>query len=142
MTDATVHQEGREAASASAQTFVIRHAQEGDFKAEGLRNYALYRDLGVSEGTNGMFGAHVIRLIPPCTDEVRKLHRHHLDFQMLYILKGWVRMVIDGQGEHVARAGTAWVQPPGIEHAVLDYSDDCEMIEIVAPAKFETTTSE
>lgn len=140
MTNTTVPREGKQTAAASPQKFVICHAREEDFK-EGMRNYALYRDLGVSAATNGTFGAHVIRLVPPCTDEVRKLHRHHLDFQMIYVLKGWLRMVIDGQGEHIARAGTAWIQPPGIEHAVLDYSDDCEMIEIVAPAKFETTTS-
>lgn len=139
MTNETSPRAEDQSASAPPQTFVISHLRDDAFKAEGLRSYALYRDLGVADATDGRFGAHVIRLVPPCTDEVRKLHRHHLDFQMIYVLKGWLKMVIDGQGEHVARAGTSWVQPPGIAHAVLDYSDDCEMIEIVTPAAFETT---
>ena len=32
----------------------------------------------------------------------------------------------------------AWIQPPRIVHAVLGYSDDCEVLEIVLPAEFET----
>lgn len=127
------------ACSDEPQRFMINHAGDDDFKAEGLRTYALYRDLGVADATNGAVAAQVIRLVPPCTAEVRKPHRHHLSFQMLYLLKGWLRFEIEGQGEHVAHAGTCWIQPPGVVHAVLDYSDDCEMIEIVSPAKFETS---
>src|SRR5262252_9332390 len=29
------------------------------------------------------------------------------------------------------RAGSAWIQPPRIEHVVLDYSDDCEVLEVI-----------
>ena len=34
-----------------------------DFKADGLRSYAHYRDLGVKDATNGMALAHVVRFI-------------------------------------------------------------------------------
>lgn len=30
------------------------------------------------------------------------------------------------------------VQPPGIRHAVVAWSDDCELIEILPPAERET----
>ena len=36
------------------------------------------------------------------------------------------------------RAGSSWIQPPKIKHTVLDYSDDCEVLEIVVPADFGT----
>jgi hypothetical protein len=36
------------------------------------------------------------------------------------------------------RAGAAWLQPPRIKHTVLDYSGDCELLEIILPAEFET----
>ena len=36
------------------------------------------------------------------------------------------------------RAGDAWLQPQGIKHKVLDYSDDAEVLEIILPADFET----
>ena len=33
---------------------------------------------------------------------------------------------------------TNGMQPPKIRHRVLDYSDDCEVLEVVLPAEFET----
>jgi hypothetical protein len=120
------------------QSFVVNHLNEADFKADGLRVYARYRDLGIAAATGGMVQAHVIRLVPPCTDEVRKRHFHKVDFQMVYVLKGWMRNEFEGQGEQTMRAGTCWIQPPGIRHTVLDYSDDCEVLEIILPAEFDT----
>ena len=57
---------------------------------------------------------------------------------MIYVLKGWIRSEFEGQGEVTMRAGTAWLQPPRIKHTVLDYSDDCELLEIILPAEFDT----
>lgn len=121
------------------QNFVVSHLSEADFKADGLRPYARYRDLGVAEATHGLARAHVIRMIPPCTDEVRKRHFHTVQLQMVYVLKGWMKNEFEGQGEHTMHAGSSWIQPPGIRHTVLDYSDDLEVLEIILPADFETT---
>jgi mannose-6-phosphate isomerase-like protein (cupin superfamily) len=126
------------AARKPKQSFVVNHLNEADFKADGLRTYARYRDLGLAPATGGMVQAHVIRLVPPCTDEVRKRHFHKVDFQMVYVLKGWMKNEFEGQGEQTMRAGTCWIQPPGIKHTVLDYSDDCEVLEIILPAEFDT----
>jgi uncharacterized cupin superfamily protein len=123
---------------ARPQRFTVSHLDEADFKSNGLRPYARYRDLGIAAATGGLAVAHVIRFVPPCTDEVRKRHCHDVQFQMVYVLKGWMRNEFEGHGEHVMRAGTAWIQPPGIHHTVLDYSDDLEVLEIVLPAEFET----
>ena len=120
------------------QAFAVSHHREDDFQV-GLRRYAKYRDLGTREATSGMVQAHVIRFVPPCRpEEVSKRHYHDVDFQMVYVLKGWIKTELDGQGEHVMRAGSCWIQPPRIEHVVLDYSDDCEVLEIVLPADFKT----
>jgi hypothetical protein len=120
------------------QRFVVSHLRAEDFQKGGLRDYARYRDLGIAEATNGMVRAHVIRFLPPCTDEVRKRHYHNVAFQMVYVLKGWIKNEFEGQGEHLMREGSAWIQPPGIRHTVLDYSADCEVLEIIMPAEFET----
>jgi Cupin domain len=120
------------------QRFVASHHREEDFQG-GLRSYAKYRDLGIADATTGMVRAHVIRFIPPCRpEEVSKRHYHDVDFQMIYVLKGWIKTELDGQGAIVMRAGSAWIQPPRIEHVVLDYSDDCEVLEIILPADFAT----
>lgn len=123
---------------APPQRFTVSHLQEKDFKRDGLRAYALYRDLGIADASGGLAQAHVIRLLAPCTDEVRKRHIHDLELQLVYVLKGWIKNEFEGHGEQIMRQGSCWLQPPNIKHTVLDYSEDCEMLEIVVPAEFKT----
>lgn len=121
------------------QNFVVSHHREEDFRADGLRAYAEYRDLGIAKGTHGLARAHVIRLIGPCNpQEVSKLHLHDVEFQMVYVLKGWVKTYLEGQGEILMREGSCWTQPPRIRHLIRDYSDECELLEVILPADFET----
>src|SRR5262245_27940499 len=125
------------------QTFSLSHHRDEDFKTDGLRTYAKYRDLGIKGATSGMVLAHVIRFVPPCRPEVvSKRHFHDVDFQMIYVLKGWIKTEIEGAGANIMRAGSCWLQPPRCEHVVLDYSDDCEVLEIVLPADFKTVELE
>jgi hypothetical protein len=122
------------------QRIAISHHREEDFKADGLRAYAKYRDLGIADASNGLAQAHVIRLIGPCDPaEVSKLHFHDVDFQMVYVLKGWVKTYMEGQGETLMQQGSAWTQPPRIRHLIMDYSDDVELLEVILPAEFKTT---
>jgi mannose-6-phosphate isomerase-like protein (cupin superfamily) len=121
------------------QRIAISHYRDEDFKADGLRAYAHYRDLGVAAASNGLAQAHVIRLIGPCNPaEVSKLHFHDVEFQMVYVLKGWVKTYMEGQGETLMKAGSAWTQPPRIRHLIMDYSDDVELLEVILPAEFRT----
>ena len=123
--------------------FLVNHLREEDFELVGLRRYARYRDLGVKDATHGMAVAHVIRFQGPCDPKiVSKLHRHAADFQMIYVLKGSLTSQFDGHGVHTMKAGDAWLQPKNIKHKVLDYSDDCEVLEIVMPANFKTVELE
>jgi hypothetical protein len=131
---------GTGAKAAPPQTFTVSHLREQDF-ATGLRSYAHYRDLGIAKATGGLAQAHVIRFVPPCRpEEVSKLHFHDVEFQMIYVLKGWIKTQLEGQGAITMQVGSCWIQPPRIQHAVLDYSDDCEVLEIVLPADFDTVT--
>ena len=116
----------------------ISHYREEDF-ATGLRAYAKYRDLGVAEASGGLAQAHVIRLIGPCDPkEVSKLHYHDAEFQLVYVLNGWVKTYMDGVGEQTMRPGSCWTQPPRIKHLIRDYSDNCELLEVILPAQFRT----
>ena len=120
--------------------FTFSHHREQDFDA-GLRSYAKYRDLGIAPATGGMVQAHVIRMVPPFRpEEVSTPHYHDVEFQMIYVLKGWMTTEFEGEGTHTFQAGSCWIQPPKIKHTVLGYSDDCELLEIVLPADFETVT--
>jgi hypothetical protein len=121
------------------QRIAISHHRDEDFKADGLRTYAKYRDLGVADASAGLARAHVIRLIGPCDPaEVSKLHFHDVDFQMVYVLKGWVKTYMEGIGETMFREGSSWTQPPRIKHLIMDYSDDVELLEVILPADFKT----
>jgi quercetin dioxygenase-like cupin family protein len=124
------------------QKFTVSHHREEDFDG-GLRTYAKYRDLGLALATGGLVQAHVIRFIPPFKpEEVSTPHFHDVELQMIYVLKGWFKSEFEGQGAHTFHAGSCWLQPPRIKHTVLGYSDDCELLEIVLPAEFDTVTLE
>ena len=106
------------------QAFSVSHAdgsgtQTSQFEG-GLRAFFEYRDLGVNDATKGKFIAHVIRAVPGRHAEP-KWHVHHLDFQMVYILQGWVVFEYEGQGEVTLRKGTSVLQPPasGIERLAI-----------------------
>lgn len=120
------------------QSVVIRHHNDNDFDA-GLRTYSAYRDLGIADATGGKVRAHVIRMTRPFDGgEVAVPHYHDVDFQMVYVLKGWFETDLDGHGPVRMHAGSSWLQPPKIRHTVTGYSNDCELLEIVSPADFGT----
>ena len=124
------------------QAFTISHPDDSPFEGEGLRAFFEYRQLGIREATRGRFGAHVIRAVPG-VESAGQWHTHDLDFQMVYVTKGWVvfeyEETPDGQGgEHLLREGACVLQPPGIRHREVRHSDDLELIEIVSPAEFDT----
>lgn len=121
-----------------SQRFNVSHLNESDFKADGLRPYSVYRDLGIAAATRGLATAQVIRMVKPYSEEFRKRHYHDVELQLVYVLKGWFKTKFEGEGAHVMKAGSCWIQPPGIRHTVRGWSDDCELLEIVLPADFAT----
>ena len=124
------------------QRFTVSHHREEDFD-QGLRAYSAYRDLGIAPATGGLVQAHVIRMTKPFSaDEVAVPHYHDVDFQMVYVLKGWFQSEFEGEGVPTVHAGSCWIQPPKIKHTGRGYSDDCELLEIVLPANFGTVTLE
>ena len=122
--------------TSETMAFSVVHADETAFES-GLRGYFVYRDLGIEAATGGKVGAHVIRAVKG-SNATGELHRHALDFQMVYVLKGWVRFWYEGEGEVLLEPGSCVHQPPGIVHRELEHSADLELIEITLPANFET----
>ena len=119
-------------------SFHIAKARDADWQV-GLRAHFAYRDLGIDAATAGKVLAQVIRARQPC-DGPGDEHTHSLDFQMVYVLRGWMRTTFEGVGERTLEAGDCMYQEPGISHRVLDYSADLEVLEITIPADFETAT--
>jgi mannose-6-phosphate isomerase-like protein (cupin superfamily) len=115
---------------------VVRHHAGDRFKS-GLRASFAYRDLGIRDASEGRVGAHVIRAVPgiPVSGE---WHLHEVDFQMLYVLRGWVEFEFEDIGVVRLDAGSSVFQPPRVRHREIRHSDDLEVLEVTAPASFET----
>ncbi len=115
---------------------IVQHLADGQFE-EGLRAFFAYRDLGIAGATGGKIGAHVIRAVPG--DGARpEWHTHELEFQMVYVLKGWVEFEYEDVGFVRLEAGSSVMQPPLVKHREIRHSDDVEMLEITSPAEFVT----
>ena len=116
---------------------IVNHLGPDSFATDGLRPFLEYRPLGLKELTGGKVGAHVIRAKPgQHADEPH--HSHALEFQFVYVLKGWAIFDYEGYGQHKLVAGSTVYQPPGIKHKEIDRSEDFEALEITMPADFET----
>ena len=120
--------------------FSVSHADTSDFKPDGLRPYFEYRDLGIRDATDGAAVMHVIRARGG-HQATGDWHRHAVQLQLVYVLRGWVRFEYEGQGEVTLRAGSCVHQPPGIRHREIEHSADLELVEIVLPANFETSAA-
>jgi quercetin dioxygenase-like cupin family protein len=129
------------ATSRVAQRFVVSHLKGGDFKTDGLREYFQYRELGVAAATDGLAQAHVVRAVPGKKAKP-EMHIHEVELQFVYMLKGWATYDFEGQGRIRVEEGSSWIQPSGMKHSIVDYSDDFEALEIVIPADFKTLVAE
>jgi quercetin dioxygenase-like cupin family protein len=112
------------------------HVRPGDtqFRDEGLRNFFMYRDLGIADATGGRVIAQLVRAKNPPV-EGTGWHIHEAQFHIVYMLKGWARFMYEDK-ETLVNAGDCVHQRPGIRHFLFDYSPDMEYLEVVGPADF------
>ena len=125
------------------QKFSASYAKDAVYQ-QGLRDFMEYRDLGIADATNGAVRAHVVRVKDDQKGEEHDMHttgvhQHLCDFQMFYVLKGWIKFIYEGEGGVKSFGpGDCVLQPSGIVHNELSCSDDLELIEIYSPAVHET----
>ena len=116
--------------------FVVSHAKDAQFQ-RGLRSFFEYRDLGIKHATQGKVDAHVIRAAAG-HEFSSQPHMHETEFQLVYVLKGWIEFEYEGQSVVRLEAGSCVHQPPGVRHRELGHSEDVEMLEVVLPGDFAT----
>ena len=97
----------------------------------------LYRDLLPDRAGGAAIVSHIkIPTGGPVPDYV---HYHRVAFQLIYVLRGWVDVVYEGQGAPFRLGpGDFVTQPPTIRHRVLECSDGLEVLEIGLPAEHAT----
>jgi len=97
----------------------------------------MYRDL-IPDLQGGRFIASHIK-IPDGGPVEDYVHYHKIRFQIIYIHKGWVRLVYEDQGSpFIMKEGDCVLQPPEIRHQVLECSSSFEAIEVSCPAEHLT----
>lgn len=116
-----------------APKFCLSRGEDGEFKPmTGYRDWLKIRDLGLSDATHGQYDAWVTRANDLGGSTGR--HYHEYDFQIMFVLKGWVKMYYEGEGEFILRAGDFVYHPPRHVHDFMDYSPDIEIFELASPA--------
>ena len=95
--------------SEEKQLFSASLAKDAVYKT-GLRSFMEYRDLGIENATHGKFRAHTIRIKKEaqaattiCTPQA--CISTICDFQMFYVLNGWIKFVYEDHGEHTLHQG-------------------------------------
>ena len=115
------------------QTFV-HHVKEGadwqSFRLPGL----VSRDTGITAGTKGVAGIHVVRKDdgdpPPA--------RHDADIHFTFVMEGHMTLSAEGQDDRTLEAGDAFVIPPGMVTRYTNCSDDLELLEVALRGDFST----
>jgi len=121
---------------------LFSHVKPGDtpWRADGLRDFFLYRDLGMAAATGGRVIAHLVKA-NKAPESGTGWHRHTADWHMVLMTKGWAKFMYEDRDTLVA-AGDCIHQAPGIVHYLYDYSPDMEYLEVVGPADFGTVDAE
>lgn len=101
---------------------------------EGLRDFFLYRDLGIAKATGGRVLAQLVKAAN-APEKGTGWHRHEAEFHIVLMLKGWAKFMYETE-EHLVAAGDCVHQRPGITHYLFDYSPDMEYLEVISPADF------
>lgn len=130
----------REAATRKDRTATSRETPESFSNENGLRSFMTYRDLGVNALTGRRIHIHGIRVTgtPPGGTG---WHVHSMS-QLFYVLRGWVDIAVEGQGEIRMQAGDAMCVANGMRHNVFEFSPDYELIEMCLPTDYSTVPTE
>ncbi len=122
--------------SEKAQTLAIATTENPTYVA-GRRSFFRYRELGVTEATNGAMRAQVTEASQGLS-EPTGWHYHVCDQQFIYMLKGWVDLEFEDGRKVRLKQGDSMMIPGGMRHNETATADEMEILEISVPAKFGT----
>jgi len=95
------------------------------------------RELIPSRLGGGIVASHI--RIPNGGPVADRVHYHTSSFQLVYCVRGWIKLVYEDQGQPIVlKAGDCVTQPPHIRHRVIETSNGLEVIEIGMPAEHIT----
>jgi len=106
----------------------------------GRRAFFKYRDLGVTEGTNGVMRAQVTSAEQGMSKPTG-WHIHKCQAQLVYMLSGWIDLEFEDRKVRV-KAGDFIMIPGHTPHNETGTSDTFELLEVSIPAEMGTEPCE
>ncbi|SAL81439.1 cupin [Caballeronia terrestris] len=102
----------------------------------GRRAFFNYRDLGVTDATDGRMRVQVT--LATGVMQETGWHYHICETQFILALRGWIDLQFeDGRVIRVG-PGESLSIPPGLKHNEIGISEDLELLEVSVPAKMDT----
>jgi quercetin dioxygenase-like cupin family protein len=130
--------EARTIEDIAAPSTSLRHATKDNAPlVAGRRSFFKYRDLGVTEASNGKLRAQVMQTIGDMK-EPTGWHYHECDGQFVYILKGWVDLEFETGKKLRVSEGESLFIPGGLKHNETALSSDSEILELSVPSEMAT----
>ncbi len=123
---ATAKDMKRAYASAASPTYVT-----------GRRAYFKYRDLGVTDASNGRMRAQITSASAGMTQPTG-WHYHLCESQFVYVLDGWLELEFAGDDKVRLEAGDSIFIPGGLPHNETRTSDTFDLLEVSVPAHMGT----
>ena len=119
-------------------TFAASYDGPDAFKVgEGPRRFLAYRDAAATDATGRRVNINIVRN-SKAGDSSTGWHYHTLACQFVFVLKGWSRVEVEGQGEFTVRQGDSMTIPYKMKHDVTGFSADFTVLELNIPADYET----
>ncbi len=118
------------------QTFV-HHVKETATWAPAHIPGFTSRDTGITAGTKGVAGIHVIRRATGPSP----IFSHNADIHFTFVMEGTMTLSAEGQEPRALQAGDGFVIPPDMKIQYLNPSEDVELLEVALRGDFKTTTA-
>jgi len=127
-----------EATTLKQPTMKVTLSSKRDAKIlPGRRPFFNYRDLGVTDATNGRMRAQVT-VATSAMPQPTGWHYHVCETQFVYMLKGWADLEFEDGRAVRLEAGDSVMIPGGARHQEVRSSDDFELLEVSVPADMGT----
>ncbi len=122
--------------TAPGMTVAVSQASQPRF-VEGRREFFKYRDLGVTDGTQGRMRAQITSASAGMTRPTG-WHRHLCEMQFVYVLDGWIELEFADRPTMRLAAGDSVMIPGGTPHNETRTSETFDLLELSVPAKMGT----
>jgi quercetin dioxygenase-like cupin family protein len=128
----------RAAIPGRVSTFAASYEGPEAYKVgDGPRRFLAYRDAAATNATGRRVNINVVQN-SKAGDSSTGWHYHNLACQFVFVLKGWSRVEVEGQGEFTIRPGDSMTLPHKLKHDVTGFSADFKVLELNIPADYDT----